>query len=456
MNRNMRHLLPSFLVLALLAAGCAPAATPAATPAIPTPEVVKETVVVTTTPLPTPDVSAEPISLRFTVWSGADAHLAMLNGMAEAYKVRQPNVTIQFETIPFAEYSAKVVLQAAGGDPPDAGWILENWALTFLDAGVLADLRPALERPEFDFEDLSKPALELWVEGDAVYGVPFSTSPFIILYNADLFEAVGLETPLELLAKGEWTWDALARAAKEIAEATPSGIYGFESNDAGVYSARVWHTLVPMIRAHGGDAWSAEGTQCLLDSPEAVAGVQFYHDMVFVDRSAVPPGEVGDFFSGNSAITITQLSRVAKLADATFEWDLAPLPEGPAGAAQVIGQAAVAVFNASEHTDIAIDFVAFMTNKENVTTMAQFFPPARISVLESDALLEANPLVNPESMKLAVVDGIRLGRVLPSHVEFPKIDLAARAEFDRLWAPDADVQAVLEGVCEAIAPFMGD
>lgn len=456
MNRKVRHLLTSTLLLVFVVAGCAPATTPAPTQPTPSPKVIKETVMVTTTPKPTPDVSDKPVTLRFTVWSGAEAHLNMLNEIAEAYKERQPNVSVEYVTIPFGEYSSKVVLQSAGGDPPDAGWILENWAPTFVDAGVLSDLRPAVERPEYDFDDFSESALGLWTKGDAVYGIPFSTSPFIILYNVDMFKDAGLETPLELLEKGEWTWEALANAGKEISDGTPSGIYGFQSNDGKVYSTRVWHTLIPIIRAHGGAAWNEEGTQCLLDTPESVAGVQFYHDMVFEDQSAVPPGEVGDFFSGNAAITITQLSRVSKLKDADFQWDLAPLPKGPAGEAQVIGQAALVVFNESEHRDIAIDFVAFMTNKESVAKMAEFFPPARISVLESDALLEANPLVDPESMQKAVVEGIKKGEVLPSHVEFPKIDLAARAEFDKLWSADADVQAVLEGVCEAIEPHLGD
>ncbi|MCP4627343.1 MAG: sugar ABC transporter substrate-binding protein, partial [bacterium] len=121
----------------------------------------------------------------------------------------------------------------------------------------------------------------------------------------------------------------------------------------------------------------------------------------------------------------------------------------------VIGQAAIVVFEASRHKDIATDFVAFMTNKENVTRMAEFFPPARISVLESETFLESNPLIDPESMQQAVAAAIQQGAVLPTHVEFPKIDLTAGAEFDRLWVPEADVQTILTDICESIAPFLG-
>jgi multiple sugar transport system substrate-binding protein len=396
------------------------------------------------------------INLRFTIWSGNEAHLAMLNGFAEAFRQTHPNVTVQFDTIPPGDYTDKLVIQLAGSNPPDAGWVQGDSAPAFISAGVLADLGPALRQDlDYDFADLSASAMEPWQQGEAVYSIPFSTSPFLILYNRDLFEAAEAETPAEMIAKDEWTWEALAETAKLIADGTLPGIYGFESLDAAVYSTRFWNNLVPIMRAYGGDSWNAEGTICLLNSPESVAAIQLYHDMVFVDGSAVPPGEQGDFYSGQSAMTMAQLSRVARLKDAPFQWGVAPLPSGPVGQRPVIGQAAISVFNAGPNNDIAIEFVTFMTNKENVTRMAEFFPPARNSVLESKEFLEANPLVDPESMQLAVVSAIQNGTVLSSHAEFPNIDLIARVQLESLWVPSADVEAVMTDLCTTLDPFLG-
>jgi multiple sugar transport system substrate-binding protein len=69
-------------------------------------------------------------------------------------------------------------------------------------------------------------------------------------------------------------------------------------------------------------------------------------------------------------------------------------------------------------------------------------------------LSEANPQIDSAMMEQAVVKAIRSGIVLSSHVEFPKISLAAGAQFDRLWVAEADVQAVLTDVYEAIVPFL--
>ena len=41
-----------------------------------------------------------------------------------------------------------------------------------------------------------------------------------------------------------------------------------------------------------------------------------------------------------------------------------------------------------------------MTNKENVAAAAQFFPPARKSVLDSDAFTKSNNLIPPKQMKV--------------------------------------------------------
>ncbi len=433
------------LVLILLLAACSSQTTP--------------TPVATDLPPVEPNVALddEEINLRFTIWSSNEAHLAMLNEIAEAYNQMHPEVTVDFDFISFVDYTLNVTLELAGSNPPDAGWVVENSVSSFVKVGALSNMGPALKQsPNYDFADISESALQLWADGEAVYGIPFSTSPFFILYNRDMFEAAGAETPDDLLARDAWTWQALATAASTIVDENPPGIYGFESYDGEVYGTRVWHTLTPLIRAYGGQAWSPDGTTCLLNSDEAIAAVQLYHNMVFVDKSAVPPRERGDFYAGQSAMTITQLSQLARLKEAPFQWGIVPLPGGPAGESPVIGQAAIAVFNASRHKETAIDFVDFMTNKENVAKAAQFFPPARNSVLESDVLLKANPQVDAESMNQTIVTSIQHGTVLPTHINFSKIDLIIRVQFDTLWVPNADIEAVLTDVCESIAPLLGD
>jgi multiple sugar transport system substrate-binding protein len=109
------------------------------------------------------------------------------------------------------------------------------------------------------------------------------------------------------------------------------------------------------------------------------------------------------------------------------------------------------VFAKGKNTKIAAEFVAHMTNKENVTTMAQFFPPARKSVLEAPAFINGNKLIAPEMMK-NVAAAIAKGRVHPAHEKAPQILAAMAPRVDALWKADADVDAAIKGICAAIAP----
>jgi multiple sugar transport system substrate-binding protein len=243
--------------------------------------------------------------------------------------------------------------------------------------------------------------------------------------------------------------ETFQEVARRLTEA--NGKFGFEFKDGQGYDTRIMHALMPPIRAYGGDVWSNQ--ECGFDKPEAVAAVQQLHDMVFKDKSIVPPGETGDYFSGNAAMTINQISRASLMEKAGFPWGIAPLPTGPAGESPVIGQAAIVVFTAGKQKDLAAEFVAHMTNEENVATMAQFFPPARNRVLGSDAFVTSNMLIPAEQMAI-VADAIAKGKVLPSHEKSPQILAAMKPRVDALWRADANVEESLKAVCAAIQPLL--
>lgn len=396
----------------------------------------------------------DPVTLRFTQWIPADSPRGQLFvDIANEYNALHPNVTVQFDFIPFADYVTTLPLRLSGSNPPDAGWLTENVAPTWLESGILQDMAPALvDDAEYDFAEYSTAGMELWMDETGVYGIPFSTSPFLLIYNRDLYEAAGVDTPDVMIANGEYTWENFAAALATVSEET--GVVGLQSINGALYSGeRVWHMLVPIMRAYGGDAWDANNT-CLMNSPESVEAVQMFHDMIFVDGSVERPGQAIDFASGGAVVQVGQLSRVAQLAESTFAWDIAPMPAGPVGDVAVIGQAAFVVFRNSQNPDIAVDFVKFLTNQENTMRVAEYFPPIRASVLETDVLLEANPSISPESMRTAVIEPTLSGRVLSAHANFPTIDLTARPYFDMLWTPDADVQGIMDQLCNAIQPLL--
>ena len=391
-----------------------------------------------------------PVSMTIATWTSNPDQIALLDSFVQGFAAQKGiEIDATFESIPFAEYNTKLSLELQGQNGPDLFWVLETAAPAFIESGLLANLNDGMKA--YDPQDISSDALELWSKDGNVYAIPFSTSPFFILYNEDLFAKAGVKTPEQYAAEGAWDWEAFKLASKTIKEKT--GVWGFQTVDGQGYDARILHNLAPIVRSYGGDFWTDDG-QVLINSDASVAAVQLFHDMVYQDVSVVPPGNQSDFFAGNAAMTVGQISRVSKLNDASFAWGIAPMPSGPEGKSPVIGQAAIGAHSKGKQAALASELVAYMTNKDSVAAMSGIWPPARKSVLESEAFLTSNKSVSKEQMQNAVAASIKTGRVLPSHVKYPQIEVESKMVFDKLWQKNANVGAILDEVAAVYAKYI--
>lgn len=396
----------------------------------------------------TPD---EPVELRMTVWTADETQLALFQDIADAYVDENPELVskVTFEPLPFEDYTTTLTTQLAGGNAPDLGWILESYAPEFVASGALADIAPTLQDADgYDYDDLLPSSLKLWQQDDGLFAYPFSNSPFGVFVNKDQLAAAGQPDPAELVADGEWTFDAARDMSAAAAEA--SGKQGLVVRD---FDYQVWENLATVWNGWGAAPWSEDGATCTIADPEMVEAMTWIHDAVFADGAMPGPGVTADFFAGDAAMTITQISRASALDD-SFEWDVVPLPAGPSGKQNVIGQAGIGVFANAEHPTVAADFLAYFTNPENAEKLAAYFPPPRESLLNADTLASGNPRLSAEQLQAVVVDGIEGAVTKPTHVNFAKLQDTVRAELDALWTADADVEAVLQGACSAIEPLL--
>ena len=317
----------------------------------------------------TPD---EPVELRMTVWTADETQLALFQEIADEYVEENPELVSQvtFEPIPFEDYTTTLTTQLAGGNAPDLGWILESYAPEFVSSGALADLTDTLKDHEgYEYDDLLDSSLALWEQDDQLFAYPFSNSPFAMFVNTDQLAAAGQPNPAELVESGEWTFDAARDMSAAAAET--SGKSGLVVRD---FDYKVWENLASVWAGWGASPWSEDGASCTLTDPEMVDAMTWIHDAIFVDDAMPGPGVTADFFAGDAAMTITQISRASALDD-TFDWDIVPLPDGPEGRQNVIGQGGIGVFANAEHPTIAADFLAYFTNPENAEKLAAYFPP---------------------------------------------------------------------------------
>lgn len=392
------------------------------------------------------------VSLRMTVWSNDKSQTALFDSIAASYRKTHPEITsISFDYIPIDNYTTALTTQIAGSNPPDMAWMLERDAPDFVSSGALTDLTPTLRKTAgYQYDDLTPTATKLWKQDGKLYAYPFSTSPFGMFYNKDLLKKAGVaETPDELLAAHQWTWQNAEKMAAEVAAGTDK--QGLVIRD---WDYKTWIQLAGIWRGWGADAWSADGRTCEFDSPQMKQAMTFLHQAIFNDKALPGPGETADFFAGESALTVTQISRATLLASKPFAWGIVPLPSGPSGASQVIGQAGIGVMTKGTHKQQAADFLAYFTDADNSAKLAQYFPPARESQLTPATLAKANPMFTAQQLQDVVIDGIKTGSVLPSHKDSAKLANLVQNALDPLWKANANVDSVLAGVCKAIDPAL--
>lgn len=402
-------------------------------------------------PEPGAETPNEPVDLRMTVWTADESQLALFQEIADDYVAANPELvsSVSFDAIPFDDYTTSLTTQIAGGNAPDLGWILESYAPEFVSSGALADIRPTLQNADgYDYDDLLTSSLALWEEGEGLFAYPFSNSPFGVFVNTDQLEAAGQPNPADLVASGEWTFDAARDIAAAAAE--ESGKEGLVVRD---FEYRTWENLSTVWNGWAAAPWSEDGLTCTFTEPAMVDALTWIHDATFQDGALPGPGVTADFFAGDAALTITQISRASALDD-SFAWDIVPLPAGPAGQQNVIGQAGIGVFANAANPAIAEDFLAHFTNPDNAAKLAAYFPPPRESLLTAEILAAANPLLSVEQLQAVVIDGIQGAVTKPTHVNFARLQDTVRAQLDALWSPGADVGAVLQSTCDTLAPLL--
>lgn len=393
--------------------------------------------------------SKNPVNLKFSIW-GNDNHKKMYDAMIAKYKTDNPHVTVEIMTIPSAEYQQKLSIMFASKTAPDIIWLAERMIPQFLDAGQLLDLNAVKTDNGYKFADFVPSTLDLFTKEGKLYGIPFSTPPSMMYYNKNLFKAKGLKTPTELHKEGKWTYEEFLKAAKAISE-PDKGIYGVNLVRQGWNS---WsEAITSLLWSHGADVFSKDGKSFTLKSAEGEKALQIYSDMIFKDRSHPKPGDQTTFESGKLGMQQELLSYMGKAkAIKDFEWDIAPMPKGPAGTGTTLGYAGYTVNKDSASKDEAVKFLKFLSNPENMTISSEFFVPSRKSVLESEDFLKQGP--SKDSMKLAVIDPMANAKVRTAHPNWQQIDTKMRSIMDYLYTQSSSVKEVLDRAEKEVAPLL--
>ena len=346
----------------------------------------------------------DPTSPVTVTFAGHVGQEPQFKKFAKDFNTLHPNISIEFETIPFEQVEQKLTTQIAAGNAPDAAYVDASLVGDFGPRGAIISLEDYIARAEFvEKSDYVDAFLDSALVDGAMYGLPFDGESTGLFYRTDMFKAAGIEKP-------PTTWEEFEAAAAKLTKPEAKQ-YGYE-----VFAPESAYYWYPWLWQSGGKLLSDDGKQVLFNSAEAKKSADFYVGLTkyapkdflnsnsYDGRVSFATGKVGMYMAG---------AWFAGVLDGEFpkikgKWAAAPLPKGSSGCATTIAGDSLVLFKSGRNQDAAWKWIEFLSAPQNLLLWATGTPeapatllPTRKSLLEDPALFEANPILEGFAQQMA-------------------------------------------------------
>jgi multiple sugar transport system substrate-binding protein len=291
--------------------------------------------------------------VRYMNFSSNDGHEKDLTAIVNAFQTANPDITVQVETVPYADYFTKLQTAVAGGTAADAFELNYENFVTYATNGSLAELK------DVDSSVYKKSLYDAFNSGGKQYGVPESFSNVVLFYNKTLFKQAGVAEPT-----ADWTWkDEQAAAAKLTNKATKTW---------GDYQPVSYNEFYKVLAQNGGEFLNADRTEATFNSPQGVEAANFLVGKVGktmpteADGAGTPDFDSKLFKSGKLAMWHTGIWMFSALADAKFDWDVAVEPGNTKKASAMFANGLV-VNAASKNAAAAQKWISYLSSSDETT-----------------------------------------------------------------------------------------
>lgn len=311
----------------------------------------------------------ETVDLTFATWYVWEELIDAVERGIERAEADNPNWNVTLEQIPNEVYYEDLTAQFIDGRGPDlfnmSVSILADWG----PQGILVDLTDYIEAdPDVDWDGFSSGAVEAATYDGQVLQFPYGFAISTFSYNKDMFDEAGLDYPDE-----DFTWDDLLRKADALTVREGGDIvrYGF-----GIPLLHHHHGggVPNFIVQNGGHTVDFERRSAAFDSPEAVEAVEFVRSLAIDHQVMAPPSFMDGFENAFIAERVAmyqhgQWEIPDIVANAPFEWDVAPLPAGRHRMAiGDVGGAGTSIAATSPHPDEAWELAQYIHEELSLMT----------------------------------------------------------------------------------------
>ena len=321
---------------------------------------------------------------------------------------QQTGIKVNLEVIPWSDLLNRILAATASGQGPDVLNIGNTWSASLQATGALLPFDQAtFDKIGGKDRFLESTIASAGAKGKDPAAVPLYSMAYGLYYNKKLFQAAGIANPPA-------TWEELVEDGKKL---TSGDKYGL-AIEGGNVSENVHHAFTLGMQ-HGTGFYDASGKPAF-DSPEAVAAVKQYVDLMAKDKIIAPGNaeyaqnqSVSDFAKGRTGMLLWQSASANLTSQGMSEdaYGIAPVPvqSGTPGAGtQVNSMVAginLAVFKNTDNLDGATEFVKFMTSdaeQKILNTAYSSIPPVKAAQADPAFNTPANAVLKDTLAKSAV------------------------------------------------------
>lgn len=206
------------------------------------------------------------VTLKYALWDKNQE--PTLRKMADQFTKENPNIKIDIELTPWAQYWTKLQTAATGGSLADVFWMNGPNVTMYAEGGMMTALDDKIKADSVDMSNFPDSLVKLYTVGGKLYGMPKGFDTIGLFYNKAIFDKAGVSYPT-----ADWTWSDMAAAAKKLTDKT-SGVYGIAAQDAnqnGYYNT--------MLQS-GGYILSSDKKKSGFDDANSIKGIQCWIDLI--------------------------------------------------------------------------------------------------------------------------------------------------------------------------------
>ncbi len=405
---------------------------------------------------PATAVSAqEPVTIRFSTigWGGWLAEPWKL--LVDRFDQSQLAVQIPNGYEDISEGYEKVLAQAAGGVGADV-YLFETKQMQsfaargfFLPLDDYVSISSVIKKDtyfETDWKEM------FW--NDKQILAPFDNSPAMIWYNKDVFDEAGVAYPPNKY--GGWKWADFLETAQKLTKGTGAeAVYGWAGE-------RNWAYLLNWVWSNGGMLLNEQKTECVIDMPETVEALQWAADLALKHKVQPSSADMGD--AGNAGLFFSKRAAMAQKgtwwaldlkAQEGLRWNVAPVPDGAAGAFARNPLDAWGIWSGTKNPDAAWQFIEFLSQDESLNELAKAgLSVSKRAVMNSDIFLKQEPADVDWHLFADALDGHTQRH--PDTAIYPEMNDLLKNEWEAVLNGASTVDAMVKNVKDPINKLLAD